>query len=80
MTQNAEIPGVDGRGFQESNAVAREDIVPQLIARPVPVATSGRLEFVARCPNCHVWHRHIGLGQKTGPCGAHYLLKFKGAA
>lgn len=50
------------------------------IARPVPVKTSGRLEFAARCPECRNWHRHIGLGEKDAPCGAHYLLQFKGAA
>jgi hypothetical protein len=54
----------------------------QLIARPVPVQTSGRLEFAARCPKCRNWHRHIGLGEKDAPCGAHYVLEFanKGAA
>ncbi|MFF3377183.1 hypothetical protein ACFYXF_30040 [Streptomyces sp. NPDC002680] len=51
--------------------------MPQLIARPVPVQTSGRLEFAARCPVCRDWHRHIGLGEKDAPCGAHYLLEFK---
>lgn len=47
------------------------------IARPVPVQTSGRLEFAARCPECRDWHRHIGLGEKDAPCGARYLLQFK---
>lgn len=64
-------------GVRESNAVVAEVIVPQLIARPVPVSTSGRLEFAARCPSCGDWHRHIGLGEKDAPCGAHYLLQFK---
>ncbi|MGC9409813.1 hypothetical protein [Streptomyces sp. DZ1-3] len=52
------------------------------VARPLPVSTSGRLEFVARCPECRDWHRHVGLGEKDGPCGAHYRLEFasKGAA
>ncbi|MGW2781047.1 hypothetical protein ACWC3X_07300 [Streptomyces populi] len=50
------------------------------VARPVPVQTSGRLEFAARCPQCRNWHRHVGLGEKDAPCGAHYLLQFKGAA
>lgn len=50
------------------------------IARPVPVQTSGRLEFAARCPECHTWHRHISLGKKAAPCGTRYVLKFKGAA
>lgn len=47
------------------------------IARPVPVQTSGRLEFATRCPSCHAWHRHIGLGEKLAPCGAIYRLEFK---
>ncbi|MFB7162064.1 hypothetical protein [Streptomyces sp. NPDC056242] len=51
--------------------------MPQLVARPVPVQTSGRLEFAARCPKCRDWHRHVSLGEKDAPCGAHYLLEFK---
>lgn len=47
------------------------------IARPVPVQTSGRLEFAARCPACRIWHRHVGLGEKDAPCGTRYLLQFK---
>lgn len=47
------------------------------IARPVPVQTSGRLEFAARCPECRDWHRHVSLGEKDAPCGAHYRLEFK---
>ncbi|MFF9285244.1 hypothetical protein [Streptomyces griseosporeus] len=52
------------------------------VARPVPVQTSGRLEFAARCPECRIWHRHVSLGEKDAPCGAHYRLEFasKGAA
>ncbi|MFF7973841.1 hypothetical protein [Streptomyces sp. NPDC007905] len=44
--------------------------------------TSGRLEFAVRCFQCGAWHRHIGLGRKDAPCGAHYRLEFasKGAA
>ncbi len=51
-----------------------------VVARPVPVQTSGRLEFAARCPECRTWHRHVSLGEKAAPCGAHYRLEFKGAA
>lgn len=47
------------------------------IARPVPVQTSGRLEFAARCPKCSSWHRHVGLGVRDAPCGATYRLEFK---
>lgn len=54
------------------------------IARPVVVMTTGRIEYAARCPKCRTWHRHISLGEKDAPCGAHYLLqpkaKLKGAA
>ena len=94
MTRNAETPRAESGASREIRAVGAEPIVPhttddahegespQLIARPVPVSTSGRLEFAARCPHCRSWHRHIGLGEKDAPCGAHYLLEFanKGAA
>jgi hypothetical protein len=81
MTENAEMPRRQSGAFQESSAVAANAIVPQStdmpIARPVPVQTSGRLEFAARCPVCRDWHRHIGLGVRDAPCGATYLLQFK---
>lgn len=50
---------------------------PLPVARPVPMQTSGRLEFAARCPVCRDWHRHVSLGDKDAPCGAHYRLEFK---
>lgn len=52
------------------------------IARPVPMETSGRLEFAVRCGQCAAWHRHVGLGPKVAPCGAQYRLEFasKGVA
>lgn len=88
MTQNAKR-GLLGTGpsRQDSAAggrraatVAQPSDMP--IARPVPVQTSGRLEFAARCPNCRDWHRHVGLGERRAPCGVIYLLEFanKGAA
>lgn len=81
MTQNSnETRHALHARSRESNAVVAAAIVPQLIARPVPVQTSGRLEFAARCPECRDWHRHVSLGEKDAPCGAHYLLEFKGAA
>jgi hypothetical protein len=59
-----------------------DDSLP--IARPIPVQTSGRLEFAARCCNCKSWHRHVSLGIKVAPCGIVYRLEFatklKGAA
>lgn len=81
MTKKAETPHGLGAAFQEVLAVGEVPIVEQ-IARPVPVQTSGRLEFAARCPKCHTWHRHVSLGEKDAPCGAHYRLEFanKGAA
>lgn len=63
-------------GSHEPEALFHGD-KPLAIARPVPVQTSGRLEFAARCPECKTWHRHVGLGDKTGPCGATYRLEFK---
>jgi hypothetical protein len=67
---------------QPSDTAHQGDPLP--IARPVPVQTSGRLEFAARCPNCRDWHRHVGLGERRAPCGVIYLLEFatkaKGAA
>lgn len=84
MSQNAETPRAESGASQEISAVGAEPMVPQLIARPVPVQTSGRTEFAARCPTCHDWHRHVGLGVKVAPCGAIYKLEFankiKGAA
>ncbi|MDX3753994.1 hypothetical protein [Streptomyces sp. AK02-04a] len=67
---------------QDSDSVQQGDALfpgtdPLPIARPVPVQTSGRLEFAARCFKCGVWHRHVSLGEKDAPCGAHYLLEFK---
>jgi hypothetical protein len=76
MTQNAETPRAESGASQENRAASAEAIVPQLIARPVPVQTSGRTEFAARCPKCRDWHRHVGLGLKAAPCGAIYRLEF----
>jgi hypothetical protein len=83
MTQNSNEPRESlAPGVRESNAVVAGAIVAQLIARPVPVQTSGRTEFAARCPECKSWHRHVALGVKTAPCGTVYRLEFasKGAA
>ncbi|WP_187283436.1 hypothetical protein [Streptomyces sp. t39] len=72
------VPQLASTAHQDEALFAADRPTP--IARPVPVQTSGRLEFAARCPQCKSWHRHIGLGEKDAPCGAHYLLEFKGAA
>lgn len=83
MTLNTEKGRVLGGPSQEVLDIggdAQTDVIVPPVARPVPVQTSGRTEFAARCPKCRDWHRHVSLGEKTGPCGAHYLLEFKGAA
>lgn len=80
MTMNAKMGRFSPGPSQEVLDIggdAQTDVIVTPIARPVPVSTSGRLEFVARCPNCGVWHRHVSLGEKTGPCGATYRLEFK---
>ncbi|ANJ07156.1 hypothetical protein [Streptomyces parvulus] len=71
----------DSDNAQQGDGLFPADPAPT-IARPVPVQTSGRLEFAARCPECRTWHRHVSLGEKDAPCGAHYRLEFasKGAA
>ncbi|WP_406128337.1 hypothetical protein OHQ89_42745 [Streptomyces canus] len=83
MTQNAEkgllLTGPSQEVF-DIGGDAQTDVIVTPIARPVPVQTSGRTEFAARCPKCGDWHRHVALGLKTAPCGAIYELKFKGAA
>lgn len=83
MTMNAKMGRFSPGPSQEVLDIggdAQTDVIVTPIARPVPVSTSGRLEFVARCPECGVWHRHVSLGEKDAPCGAHYVLAFKGAA
>ncbi|MFF4566196.1 hypothetical protein [Streptomyces sp. NPDC001435] len=54
-----------------------------LTARPLVLITRGRVEYLAHCPYCRDWHRHIHLGNVTGPCGTEYELqsrRAKGAA
>ncbi|MFG2637126.1 hypothetical protein ACGFX8_25245 [Streptomyces sp. NPDC048362] len=83
MTMNASGPQVlesprdredlaDGGGSAHTVAQATDeahqvDALP--IARPVPVQTSGRLEFAARCPEC-----------KTAPCGLLYVVQLRAEA
>lgn len=71
-------------GAQQENKVRSSRthvrVAPLRIARPVVVATAGRNEFAARCPQCHGCHRHISLGQKAAPCGARYVLEFKNSS
>ncbi|MGW4434701.1 hypothetical protein ACWELO_02780 [Streptomyces sp. NPDC004596] len=54
-----------------------------LAARPLVLITRGRVEYLAHCPKCADWHRHVHLGTVTGPCGTEYELqsrRAKGAA
>ncbi|MEU3363869.1 hypothetical protein [Streptomyces pseudogriseolus] len=46
-----------------------------LSARPLVLVTRGRVEYLAHCPNCRDWHRHVHLGNVTGPCGTEYELQ-----
>lgn len=78
MTMNAKMGRFSPGPSQEViGGDAQTDAIVTPVARPVPVSTSGRMEFVARCPVCRSWHRHVGLGEKTGPCGTTYRLEFK---
>lgn len=51
--------------------------VPQepLSARPLVLVTRGRVEYLAHCPHCKDWHRHVHLGKVSGPCGVEYELQ-----
>ncbi|NJP73804.1 hypothetical protein [Streptomyces sp. C1-2] len=83
MTMNAEKGPVLTGPSQEVLDIGGDvqtDAIVTPVARPVPVQTSGRLEFAARCPECRNWHRHVGLGERRAPCGTRYRLEFKGAA
>ncbi|MEU0198758.1 MULTISPECIES: hypothetical protein [unclassified Streptomyces] len=99
MTTNAETPrGLTG-AFQKNLAGGEAAAtVPQaspqsdglfpvdpapLSARPLVLVTRGRVEYLAHCPHCRDWHRHVHLGHVTGPCGVEYELqprRAKGAA
>ncbi|MEU4012089.1 hypothetical protein AB0H30_27010 [Streptomyces pseudogriseolus] len=46
-----------------------------LTARPLVLVTRGRVEYLAHCPKCRDWHRHVHLGNVTGPCGTDYELQ-----
>jgi hypothetical protein len=87
MTKNAKMGRLSPGPSQEVLDIggdAQTDVIVTPIARPVPVQTSGRLEFATRCVKCKSWHRHVALGVKVAPCGAVYRLQFaseaKGAA
>ena len=80
MTKNAETPRVLDGAFQEVIDIGGDvqtDAIVTPIARPVIVATAGRVEFAVRCPECGSWHRHVTLGEKTAPCGTTYVVQPK---
>lgn len=75
VVADAKIPHGTDDAHQGGGLFPGDDGLP--VARPLPVQTSGRLEFTARCPDCGDWHRHVSLGEKRGPCGTRYRLEFK---
>ncbi|SDN81539.1 hypothetical protein [Streptomyces wuyuanensis] len=82
MKQNAKTPRVEAGASQESLFAAGGG-TDASVARPLVLVTRGRTEFLAHCPECKDWHRHVHLGKVTGPCGTEYDLKprrAKGAA
>lgn len=82
MSQNAKTRQGQTGGSQEVLFAAGGGTVPS-VARPLVLVTRGRIEFLARCPNCRNMHRHTHLGTVTGPCGTEYELQSrqaKGAA
>ncbi|MGK3110385.1 hypothetical protein [Streptomyces sp. WAC05858] len=76
MTSKAKTPG-GNRASDEVLFSGGTEATVTPIARPVTVTTSGRVETAVRCPECSAWHRHIGIGLKTAPCGAIYRVEYK---
>jgi hypothetical protein len=82
MSTNAETRQLGTAGSQEVLFAAGGGTATT-IARPLVLVTRGRVEFLAHCPKCADWHRHVHLGKVTGPCGTEYDLqprRAKGAA
>ena len=70
MSENTNAPtevGAPSGGLESTETRVRR-------ARPMLVATRGRIEFAVRCPGCKHLHRHIHLGIVDAPCGATYNL------
>lgn len=63
-----------GQDPPPSDALFPVDPAP-LSARPLVLTTRGRVEYLAHCPKCRDWHRHVHLGTVTGPCGVEYELQ-----
>jgi hypothetical protein len=75
MTDKSNAPRAESGGRQEVLFAGSGGTAPTVpLARPVLVATAGRVEYAARCPRCDRWHRHVSLGEKTAPCGQRYEL------
>ena len=82
MNQNAETPRRQTGASQDVLFAADGGTTPS-VARPLVLITRGRIEYLAHCPACRDWHRHVHLGTVTGPCGTEYELqprRAKGAA
>ncbi|WNI15220.1 hypothetical protein [Actinacidiphila sp. ITFR-21] len=79
MTRKSENPEMveSSRGTQLALIGGGTESTVPPVARPLPVITTGQLEFVARCPGCGRHHRHVSLGVKHAPCGATYDLQSK---
>lgn len=74
MSQNAETRQGQTGGSQEVLFAAGGGTAAS-VARPLVLITRGRVEFLAHCPHCRDWHRHVHLGKVTGPCGTEYDLQ-----
>jgi hypothetical protein len=89
VTENAEMPGVDGRAFQEDSAAGGKSAA--ILAQGDPPRVQGRLDTyrsrsrkwhrqvkVDSCPGCGHLHRAplplVRSVLKTGPCGAVYVV------
>jgi hypothetical protein len=67
------VPQQRGRAQQPDGLFPAADGKP--VARPLILVTRGRVEYLAHCPECADWHRHVHLGDVTGPCGTEYELR-----
>ncbi|MFI9610358.1 hypothetical protein ACIHCM_01380 [Streptomyces sp. NPDC052023] len=76
MSTNEETRQGQTGGSQEVLFAAGGGTAPS-VARPLVLITRGRVEFLAHCPACKDWHRHVHLGTVTGPCGTEYELQPK---
>lgn len=73
MSTNTETPRHPSGGSQE--VLFATGGTDASVARPLVLITRGRIEYLAHCPSCKDWHRHVHLGTVTGPCGTEYELQ-----